>query len=82
MAAGIVGRPLTHVRPVEQPRPDRPLAWVPWASLTLTAISLLFIGALLAVLSIPPAVGAMVTLCTVVCCAVLVAAEVTSKAAR
>jgi hypothetical protein len=56
--------------------------WLPWASLTITALSLLLVGALLAVLSLPPAVGAMVTLCTVLCCVGLVAAEVMSKAVR
>ena len=83
IAGGIVGRPLTHVRPVEQPtNPKRPTHWMPWASLTLSAVVLLLVGALLAVLYVPPVVGAMLTLCTVLCCVGLVAAEVASKAAR
>jgi hypothetical protein len=82
VAAGIVGRPLTHVRPVEQPTLDRPTGRLPWASLVLSAASLALVGGLLAVLAVPAVIGSAVTVCLALSCLVLVIAETVSKASR
>ena len=73
---------MTHVRPVEQPRLDRPTGWLPWASLLLSAASLALIGGLLAVLAVPAVIGAAVTVCAALSCLGLVIAETVSKATR
>jgi len=89
---GIVGRPLTAVRPVEPPTtpslPPLPSAtqvkprgrMIPWASLTLMLTGQVLVGAVTAVGSLPPLVGAATAASITACGVVLVVAELVHRA--